>query len=140
MPQAVNVAFLAGLLGKVVEDRGQIAVAGKTALKSQAQPISTGLGFLCQSGIIGLRLIDQLVIIAKIHLAQLGMTIQPERLPDKGIKLTHQKIGQVEGREFLAGGKRLIAFEETIAMRPGTISTPMSSQAAASRPPVPQSA
>ena len=46
------------------------------------------------------------------------MAVQPQGFPNKGIKLSNQKIGQVKGREFIAFCEIVIAFEKGIAMRP----------------------
>lgn len=38
---------------------------------------------------------------AEIHVAKLGMPVEPHRAPDEGIELPHEEVGQVEGGEFL---------------------------------------
>ena len=40
------------------------------------------------------------------------MSVQPQRFPDKGIKLSNQKIGQVKGREFIAFCEIFVAFKK----------------------------
>ena len=46
------------------------------------------------------------------------MAVQSQRFPNKGIKLSNQKIGQVKGREFIAFFEIFVAFKKGIAMWP----------------------
>ena len=72
-----------------------------------------------QRGVVGLGLIDQFGVIAEIHVAQFGMTIQTHRFPDKGIELPDKKVGQVKGGEFVLCffGKNRVTFKKRITMR-----------------------
>ena len=95
----------------------QVAVAGKAALQGQTQPVGAVLRLGGQGWIVGLRLIDQLGVIAEIHITQGRVFGQAKRLPHKGIELPHQEIGQVERCHFVFGGESVIPFKKRIAMR-----------------------
>ena len=75
-----------------------------------------GLGLKCR--VLGLGLIDEFFIVPEIAVAELGVAVEAEGLPDKGVELPDEEVGQVEGGELLpgAGEERLGSLEEGIAM------------------------
>ena len=79
----------------------KIAISGEAAFKFQTHPLGTFTGAFGQVRVIDLCLIDQLGVIAEIHVAQFGVPVQPQRFPDKGIELPRQKVGQVKGGGFI---------------------------------------
>jgi len=49
------------------------------------------------------------------------VTVEPHALPDQGVELAGQEVGQVEGGDLArlgAFGKRLVAVEEAVVVRP----------------------
>ena len=97
--------------------RCQIPIACEAIFEGEAKSFGTVLCFLYKGWVICLGLIDQRFVVAEIHVAQLGMPIEAQRVPDKGVELAHEEIRQVEGVDFIAGGKCGVAFKETVAVR-----------------------
>ena len=69
-------------------------------LKGEAEPDCTVGCFLYESGIVDLGLINQRGVIAKNHLAELGVFVEAHGAPNEGVELFHQKIGEVKGGDF----------------------------------------
>ena len=65
--------------------------------------------------------VDQLLVVAEIHVLEFGVPVEAERLHDEGVELARQKVGQEEGGEILVGalGEILVAGEEGVTVRSG---------------------
>ena len=57
---------------------------------------------------------------AEIHVAQLGVAVEPEGFDHKGVELPNQEIGQVKRRElgFCTIREQTVSFKERITMGP----------------------
>ncbi len=72
-----------------------------------------------QGRVVGLRLVDEFLVMSEIGVAQFGVAIEAERFPDEGVELPDEEIGEVEGGELVLGAGRegRVAFEERVAVR-----------------------
>ena len=79
------------------------------------------LALIVQFRVLRLREVNQLFVVSEIHVSQFRIPVQSQGLPDKGLELPDQEIGQVECSHFFLCmlGKLPVAFEERIAV--GTV-------------------
>src|SRR3546814_7455047 len=89
------------------------------SLEGEAEAFGGRRGAGVERGVLGLRQVDQLLIVAEVERQQLGMAVEAEPLDDQALEVTRQVVGQVEGAHLRLGQRveHLAAGEEGIAMR-----------------------
>lgn len=99
----------------------QIAVAGVAVFIFKPQRLGGAASLHLQRLVLDLRQINELAIMAEIHVAQFGVPVEAERLDDEGLELAGEEIGEEESADVVvpALGEFRIAGEEGIAMRAG---------------------
>ncbi len=88
---------LTGTVIKCNQTFFEVALPGFFDAKGQTEPYGSLFRKCNQMRIIGLRQVNDLLIIAEIIVAQLRITIQAQVAPDQRIEMAYQKIGQEEG-------------------------------------------
>ena len=63
--------------------------------------------------VVGLREQHDAPVVAEVHVAQLGMTVEPERSPHQRVEVLGEEVGEVEG-----AGLGLVQRREQLASRP----------------------
>src|SRR3546814_20212469 len=88
-------------------------------LVGEAEARGGGGGAGVERGILGLRQVDQLLVVAEVERQQVGMAVKAEPLDDQPLEVAHQVVGQVEGADLRLGQRveGLGAGEEAVAVR-----------------------
>src|SRR5690606_10627202 len=70
----------------------EIAIAGKTVFIGEPEIVGCGLRLPLQFLVFLLAEIDQLAVIAEIHLLQVRMPVEAERFDDEGLELAGEEV------------------------------------------------
>ncbi|VTZ60925.1 conserved hypothetical protein [Sinorhizobium medicae] len=98
---------------------GEVAIAGVAVLVFEPESIGCAPGLLLQCLVLLLGEIDELAIVAEIHVAQFRMPVETERFDNEGLELAGEKVCQEEGGDILvpSRGEVRVSCKEGIAMR-----------------------
>lgn len=88
-------------------------------LEAQTEPISGDLSERQQGWVVALGEEQHLRVVPEVHVAEFGMSIDPQASDDKGLEVTNEEVGQVEGAEFglVPGVEHRRPGEELVAVR-----------------------
>ena len=76
--------------GPTLQRGFEVAIARLAAFEGKAETVGAGARLGGEGRIVGLGLVDQFFVVGEVAVAQLRVTVEPERAPDEGIELPDQ--------------------------------------------------
>src|SRR3954454_12359259 len=77
------------------------AVAGRTMLERETEPVGAAPRQLEQLPVVGLGEVDDPAVVAEDVRRQFGMAVEPERPDDQGVEVPDEEVREVEGPGLL---------------------------------------